>query len=136
MAAVSLSSKTVRDDWVVYALQNVEASGEGVSPADWTDVRAHLRTHDGTLLASSDDAEVEGDVVAISFDGDVEKGIPAMDLEADPAVFCAHIAETGGFPSGNAVYLQVSATAVSIQGRQTVGTFSWVVDAEIEVSDG
>jgi hypothetical protein len=136
---VELGPKTVGDDWSVYARRK---AGNTVDPSDWTDLRAQLRTASGVLLASSDADDVtEGDedtdpVLELSFDGDVGKGIPATDLEADPPVFCVHVVgDTSWFPTGNPVYLQVTAVAESLLGRQTVGTFSWLAEAQIEVNE-
>lgn len=132
---VELRPKTVGDDWTVYARRK---AGNTVDPSDWDDLRAQLRTADGTLLASSDEDDVSETVLAISFQGDELKGIPATDLEADPPVISMHVVgDTSDIPTGNPVYLQVTATGdgTSIMGRQTVGTFSWVPQAQIEVNE-
>lgn len=140
MAVVELGPKVVGDDWVVYARRK---AGNTVDPSDWTGLRAQLRTAAGVLLASSDEDEVTpGDddtdpVLTLSFQGDEVKGIPATDLEADPPVLCVYVVDdTSDLPTGNPLYLQVSAVGdgQSLMGRQTVGTFSFIAEAQVEVN--
>lgn len=141
MATVAeLNPKIVGDRWVVYSRRK---AGNTVDPSDWTDLRAQLRTAAGILLASSDPEDVtEGDadtdpVLELSFDGIEEEGVPATDLEADPPVLCVHVVDdTSDIPTGNPVYLQVSAVGdgQSLMGRQTIITFSWIPEAQIEVN--
>lgn len=133
MATVTgLKPKTVGDRWVVYSRRK---PGNTVDPSDWTDLRAQLRTAAGVLLASSDP---DDDVLELSFDGIEEEGVPATDLSADPPVLCVHVVDdTSDIPTGNPVYLQISAIGdgQSLMGRQTIVTFSWIPVAQIEVND-
>lgn len=140
-APIELADKVVGDGWFVYARRK---AGNTVDPSDWTDLRAHLRSVDGTLLASSDTDEVSaGDddtdpVLELSFDGVEEWGLPATDLDADtPVLSVAVVGDTSWIATGNPVYLQVSATGTgqSLMGPQTVGTFSWIPRPQVEVNE-
>lgn len=131
---VELRDKVVGDDWVIPVYVD-ESSTLDMSDWDPEHTRAQLRTADGGLLASG---VVEGDaaegIAAVVFDGDVDRNVPATDLDAGQLIMLIRDDDTADIPTGDPVFLQVSTRAESLMGRQTVATYSWIPRTQVEVN--
>lgn len=123
---IRLDDRYAGDDWTFIATTDDDVS-------DHDGLVAEIRTSEfvtGQLVASTQGVEP-----TILTDGDPDLDVDATDFAAGRIVLLVPRSVTRNVAPGQ-VYLQLSVDAASLQGRRTIGTFTFAVLSQVAVEAG